>query len=645
MKPTSDGDRYTLTPLTPEETARWDEIVESCQDRQLFHRRAWLDYLAESRGVEIRFLAIRQGSEASGYLCGGLLTRGPFRILGSPLRGWGTNFMGPLTAGAIDQPRLLQAVDAFARRQSLAMLEIEHPSLSARALEAAGFLVATDWTYIVRLTPDDETSMWQALSSTARNRIRKAMKAGLVCEDVSDISFVDDYYAQYSALMQRKHRIPPFPKTYPEILFEKLKRADLLFALRVRDADGRVLATGLFPHDDRTMYFWSGASWEASHALCPNDYMHWQAMCLAAGRGLRFYNMSGHGRFKRKFGGELTEVRRWSKCYWRSARWARALYQDWVVSQSRVQAWWGKMSRPSAPGAGDRGAPVAAAPGEGSRAAAHGRTAGYRHPPMRLSEIWRAPLHDFPIRDETLYQYAQFSRAMDVLEVGPGSGLTASRVAQEVRTLTLLDVAPGNVKTLERALGHLHNVRFVCADICQRQLDEVVEERFDLAYALEVFELLSDPGACLRNLAALLRPGGTLLLQFPNYPPPRSPGMTYFRTREDLDVLLGTAGFRHWEIDAIQMRPFAQALYTHCHERPLEWYRRLRQGRAASERPLTYDESWAFQHGGRLARYKYAVHAGWAALSLAMRAGGACFERFPLGRDILNRNLVVEACR
>jgi hypothetical protein len=39
------------------------------------------------------------------------------------------------------------------------------------------------------------------------------------------------------------------------------------------------------------------------------------------------------------------------------------------------------------------------------------------------------------------------------------------------------------------------------------------------------------------------------------------------------------------------------------------------------------------------------VHAGWAALSLAMRAGGACFERFPLGRDILNRNLVVEACR
>jgi 2-polyprenyl-3-methyl-5-hydroxy-6-metoxy-1,4-benzoquinol methylase len=645
MKQAADGEAYRLEPLTDAEILRWDEIVDACEGRQLFHRRAWLDYLAESRGLEVCFLAIRQGSETLGYFCGGLLKMGPFRILGSPLRGWGTNFMGPVATAEIDQGRLLDAIDVLALKRSLALLEIEHPSLAPLALEAAGFEVSSDWTYIVRLTPGDETSMWQTLDSTCRNRIRKATKAGLVCDDVDDPSFVDEYYAQYSALMRRKQRIAPFPKTYPKILFETLKKADALFTLRVRDAEGRVLATGFFPHDDQTMYFWSGASWEESHRLCPNDYMHWQAMCLAARRGLRVYNMSGHGRFKRKFGGELAEVRRWSKCYWRSARWARAVYEQWVLKLSKAQGWWQDLTRSPVRGYATTVRPMAASSGRGTSFALNRSTRAHRRPPLRISEIWHAPLHDFPIRDEILYQHLEFSRTMAVLEVGPGSGLTASRVAQEVRTLTLLDVAYGNIRHLQRTLGHFRNVQFVCADVCKPQLDAVVQERFDAAYALEVFELLPDPAECLRNLAALLRPGGTLLLQFPNYPPPRSPGMTHFRTRDELEALLGLAGFRNWETHAIRMRPYAQALYTHFHERPLERYRRLRQGQSAQERPLTYDDSWAFQHGQRLERYKYAVHTAWVGLALAMRAGGECFERRPLGRDILNHNLVILARR
>ena len=46
-------------------------------------------------------------------------------------------------------------------------------------------------------------------------------------------------------------------------------------------------------------------------------------------------------------------------------------------------------------------------------------------PSARLSDLWKAPLHDFPIRDEILYQYLPLARDMDVLEVGPGSGVTA----------------------------------------------------------------------------------------------------------------------------------------------------------------------------------------------------------------------------
>src|SRR2546428_5928953 len=85
-----------------------------------------------------------------------------------------------------------------------------------------------------------------------------------------------------------------------------------------------------------------------------------------------------------------------------------------------------------------------------------------QRPSFRLSDIYKAPLHDFPIRDEILYQYLPLSPDMDVLEVGPGSGVTAFRVACRLRSLTLLDIAAANLAHLRVALGSQDNLSFVC---------------------------------------------------------------------------------------------------------------------------------------------------------------------------------------
>ncbi|PYN82364.1 MAG: hypothetical protein DMD96_06340 [Candidatus Rokuibacteriota bacterium] len=146
------------------------------------------------------------------------------------------------------------------------------------------------------------------------------------------------------------------------------------------------------------------------------------------------------------------------------------------------------------------------------------------------------------------------------------------------------------------------------------------------------------------NLASVLRPGGRLLLQFPNYPPSLSPGMTHFRTRAGLGRLMATAGFTQWSISSLKLRRHAGFLYEYLHERPIRAYRRYRS-RNGLPRPLIYDESWAFQHGSRLEPFKYALHTAWLALSVTMRAGGPVFARAPVGDDILNRNLIVLARR
>jgi SAM-dependent methyltransferase len=265
-------------------------------------------------------------------------------------------------------------------------------------------------------------------------------------------------------------------------------------------------------------------------------------------------------------------------------------------------------------------------------------------PRARFSDLWKAPLHDFPIRDEILFQYLSLTPDMDVLEVGPGGGFTAFRLARSVRRLTLLDVAAGNLSRLRNVLRGLANVRFVCADIGKPGLAESLPDRFDALYSIEVLEFVPDAPAAIVNMAALLRPGGPALIQFPNYPPPKNPGISFFRTRSELESILTESAFSSWSIHALRLRPYAQKLFNVLHEWPLTRYRQ-RRARAGQHHPLVYDQTWAFQGAGRLEPYKPLLHGAWGALAGAMRLGGPCFETTPVGDDILNQNLLVLATR
>lgn len=327
---------YRLDLLTPAESEKWDALIAPCRGREVFHSTAWLDFLASSRGIDIRRWVIRDGDETVGYFCGGLLRIGPFRILGSPLRSWATNFMGPVSSGPLDQGRFLAALDILARQHRIAMIELEHLSLAEPALRAAFYEPIRNSTYVIPLRPHDHVAMWRRLESTCRNRIRKAEAARLSVEDTDDPAVADEYYDFFHDVMRRRGMRAPFPRETVRLLFAHLRRADRLLALRVRSPEGRVIAVGLFPHDAGTMYFWSGASSKSDDALCPNDLMHWTAMCMAAERGLTRYDISGPGRFKRKFGGDLTELARWHKCYWRMARPGRVVYRLWFEIRMRV---------------------------------------------------------------------------------------------------------------------------------------------------------------------------------------------------------------------------------------------------------------------------------------------------------------------
>ncbi len=267
-----------------------------------------------------------------------------------------------------------------------------------------------------------------------------------------------------------------------------------------------------------------------------------------------------------------------------------------------------------------------------------------RAPRARWSDLWQAPLHDFPIRDEILYQHPSLPAGSAVLEIGPGSGFTAFRLARRVQQVTLLDVAEETVDELRHRLRVLTNLTCVRDDVARPGLLDRIGGGFDAAFGLDVFEYVVDPAVCLQNLAAVLRPGGELLLTYPNVPPPLGDGVTYFARSEDLVRLLVQAGFREWRISAARIRPWARVTYGLLHEWPLGAYRRLR-GRSRDDRPQTYESTWAFKHRQRLMRYKVPLHLMWLVLGWVMRLGGPIFADEPVTGAILGRQLVIRAWR
>jgi hypothetical protein len=180
-----------------------------------------------------------------------------------------------------------------------------------------------------------EAEMWNRLSSVCRNRIRRGMRNGLRVEAVTDRAFIGTYYAQLCDVFARQALVPTYGIERVENLWNELMPAGKLLALRVVKGD-EMLATGLFPFDDRALFFWGGASWTGAYSECPNELLHWSAMCFAAERAIPAYNMSGVGQFKAKFGGRAVAIERWYKGLSPVARIARPAYRRYIRTRQRI---------------------------------------------------------------------------------------------------------------------------------------------------------------------------------------------------------------------------------------------------------------------------------------------------------------------
>jgi 2-polyprenyl-6-hydroxyphenyl methylase / 3-demethylubiquinone-9 3-methyltransferase len=138
----------------------------------------------------------------------------------------------------------------------------------------------------------------------------------------------------------------------------------------------------------------------------------------------------------------------------------------------------------------------------------------HRFNPTRLRFIRERACTHFS-REPTLRKPLEGLRAIDI---GCGGGLVSEPIARLGASVTGIDAGEKNIKT---AMTHAESVGLKI-DYRISTVEELVaanEQKFDLVLTLEVVEHVADPASFLKSCAALLKPGGLLVMATINRTP------------------------------------------------------------------------------------------------------------------------------
>ena len=285
------------------ETFDWRRL-SGLPDRQIFHTRAWLDFIRAANGAEPVVCEVLDGGTSVGYFTGALFRRLGIRILGSPFPGWQTFYMGFTLADGVPRRDAAQALRAYAFGPLRCLhLELRDRRLLGPEATALGFALEGRGTFEVDLLPDED-EIFARMTSACRRCIRKAEKSGVTVEVADDDAFVDEYYAQLKDVFAKQSLQPTYSIERVRLLIEHLGPTGGLLLLRARDSEGRCIATAIFPALGRTMYFWGGASYRQHQHLRPNEALFWHAMRSWKDQGGEVLDLHGPEEYKRKYGGQ-----------------------------------------------------------------------------------------------------------------------------------------------------------------------------------------------------------------------------------------------------------------------------------------------------------------------------------------------------
>jgi len=293
----------------------WDDIIKSFDSKTLFHESAWHDHIETIyKNATVNYYYIQENESVIGYYCALVVKRFGMKIMGSPLKGTGTNYMGPIINQHTDQVPLMTAILDMCKREKISHLELSNDILDPEIMRSFNFKLYNFVTHKIPV-PDEEETAFKNLKSTGRNRVKKAMQNNLKVEILDNDRIIPTYIEQLKEVYGKQGMSLPFGINRVQSLCN-IDRANHNLLKMGIIYDNEIIATGLFPYDENAIYFWGAASWMKDQHLLPNELLHWEIIKFAVNNNIKVYNMcGGTSQFKNKFGGEDVEHVTYTKSF------------------------------------------------------------------------------------------------------------------------------------------------------------------------------------------------------------------------------------------------------------------------------------------------------------------------------------------
>lgn len=286
----------TVHMMRAEDATRWDAFVMHCPEATFFHRSGWKKVIEQAFGHKTWFMYAEcdgkiQGvlplAEINSLLFGHALCALPFCVYG------GIAALSEPARHALDM-----AAQELAARLKVGHLEYRnikphHSDWSAKDLYV---------TFRKEIAPEAEQNML-AIPRKQRAMVRKGIKAGLESSIDDD---TERFFAAYSASVHRLGT-PVFSRKYFRLLKETFSDdCELLIVTK----EGRIVSGVMsFYFRDEVLPYYGGGTGEARE-VAGNDFMYWELMRRACGRGYRIFDFgrsklgTGSFDFKKNWGFE-----------------------------------------------------------------------------------------------------------------------------------------------------------------------------------------------------------------------------------------------------------------------------------------------------------------------------------------------------
>ncbi len=282
--------------LAATDCARWDRFVEAHPAGTFFHLSGWREVIEQAFRHQTHYLYAAAATEVQGVLplahvrsrlFGNALISLPFCVYG-----------GVLAANASAQVALEDAARNLAEELRVDYLELRYRAPTNPSWPTKNLYV----TFRRTLDADPDKNL-KAVPRKQRAMIRKGIEAGLQAELDTGI---DRFYTAYSTSV-RNLGTPVFARRCFELL--KTVFGPACEILSVTHSGRAVASVMSFYFRDEVLPYYGGGT-EAARDLKANDFMYWELMRRASGRGVRVFDYgrskvgSGSYLFKKHWGFE-----------------------------------------------------------------------------------------------------------------------------------------------------------------------------------------------------------------------------------------------------------------------------------------------------------------------------------------------------